>query len=73
MNAFDRQYAVSVFLFAAAAAGILAILFLLALRTGLAGCAAVAAILAVFLGWFYRGRRPDLPPEGPSASWTVGD
>ena len=73
MNGFDRQFAVSVLLFAIAASGILAGLFFLVLLTGPAGCAALLGAVAVFLRWFYRGRRPDLPPEGPSALWISGD
>ena len=73
MRGFDRQFAMSVLLFAIAASGFLAGLFLLVRQTGPAGGLALLGAVAVFLRWFYRGRRPDLPPEGPSARWISCD
>ena len=73
MRGFDRQFAVSALLFAFAASGFLAGLFLLVRRTGPAGGLALFGVVGVFLRWFYGGRRPDLPPEGTSARWISGD
>jgi hypothetical protein len=72
MKAWDRQFAMSILLFTAAAAVFLAGLYLLVRRTGLAGCAVLLGVLAAFLRWFYRGKRPDLPPEGHSDRWISG-
>lgn len=73
MKVCDRQFTMSVLLFAMSAAVFLAGLYVLARRTGLAGIVVLLGTAAAFLLWFYRGKRPDLPPEGHSARWISGD
>jgi len=61
---FDRQFLSSLLGFLAAAAAFLGILFVLAWRTGAAGFLVLAGTVGGILCWFYRGRRPDMPPKG---------
>jgi hypothetical protein len=67
----DRQFGISLLAFATSASVFLAGLYLFVRRTGLAGCVVLFAAVGAFLWWFYRGRRPDLPPEGQSSRWNA--
>jgi hypothetical protein len=69
----DRQFGKSLLAFAVSVSVFLAGLYLLVLLTGPAGCVVLFGAAGAFLWWFYRGRRPDLPPEGVSARWNTGD
>jgi hypothetical protein len=58
----EPRYAISLVVFAATAAGVLAGLLLFVLWAGWAGAAGIVSVVGIFLAWFYRGRRPDLGP-----------
>ena len=56
----DLRYAISLVVSTLAAAGVLSGLLLFVAWAGWVGAAGIAAAVGIFLGWFYRGRRPDL-------------
>ncbi len=73
MKGCNRQFGRSLLAFTLSVSAFLAGLYLLVLRTGLAGCVVLFGAAGAFLWWFYRGKRPDLPPGGQSARWNPGD
>jgi hypothetical protein len=69
----DRRYFLSLAASVAAAALALAGLFLFVSLTGWPVAVGLAAVPAAFLGWFYRGPRPDLAPKSGRGPGEAGN